>query len=282
VNGRTGLNHMKDFKNKSVFITGGSSGIGLSTANLLAQKGAHIMIFARGEDGLEKAKNEIASNGVSNDQQFSWMQLDVSNHKDVESVMVKAVNQFGSPDVLINCAGRAYPHYFDEITFEQFDETMKVNLYGIWNSVAVLLPYMKKNGGHIANVSSMAGFIGVFGYTDYCASKFAIVGFSEALKSELKKYGITVSVLCPPDTSTPGFEIENKTKPEETKAISASAKLMHPDDVAEMFVKGMIKGKFLIIPGFDGKLTYIVKRLFPGLVDYIMDRAIIKIQEKTK
>jgi len=271
---------MKDFDNKRVFITGGSSGIGFSTANLFARKGSHIIIFARGEERLEAAKNEISGNAVSKDQQFSCMQLDVSNHKDVKTVMSNAIKVFGTPDVLINCAGRAYPNYFETISFEQFDETMKTNLYSIWNTISVLLPHMRKKGGHIANVSSIAGFIGVFGFTDYCASKFAIIGFSEALKSELKACGITVSVLCPPDTATPGFEVENRTKPEETKAISANAGLMHPDKVAEAFLNGIIKGKFLIIPGLDGKLTHIAKRLFPGLVDSIMDMAIKKMGKK--
>jgi len=273
---------MKDFDNKRIFITGGSSGIGLSTANLFARKGSHVIIFARGKERIEAAKNEITGNAVSKDQQFSCMQLDVSNHEDVEKVMLNAIKSFGVPDVLINCAGRAYPDYFETIPFERFDETMKTNLYSIWNTVSVLQPYMRKKGGHIANVSSIAGFIGVFGFTDYCASKFAIIGFSEALKSELRPYGITVSVLCPPDTATPGFEVENRTKPEETKAISANARLMHPDKVAEAFINGIIKGKFLIIPGLDGKFTHIVKRLFPGLVDYIMDRTIKKVGKKIK
>ncbi len=271
---------MKDFDNKKIFITGGSSGIGLATANLLARKGSHIIIFAREKERLEAAKNEIKDNAVSKDQKFSCMQLDVSNHKNVEKVMLNAIKEFGTPDVLINCAGRAYPDHFETISFEQFDETMKTNLYSIWNTVSVLLPHMRKKGGHIANVSSIAGFVGVFGFTDYCASKFAIIGFSEALKSELKPDGITVSVLCPPDTATPGFEVENRTKPEETKAISANAKLMYPDKVAEAFIKGIIKEKFLIIPGFDGKFTHIAKRLFPGLVYYIMDRTIKKVGKK--
>ena len=126
----------------------------------------------------------------------------------------------------------------------------------------------------------MAGLIGVFGYTDYSASKFAIIGFSEALRSELKQYGITVSVLCPPDTDTPGLDEENKTKPEETKAISASAGLMQPDEVARALIKGMQKEKFLIIPGLDGKSTFMAKRLFPRLVEFIMDRQIKKVQQK--
>ena len=271
---------MKDFSEKTVYIVGGSSGIGLATAKMLSAKGTHVIIFARRKDRLESALAEIASCGCSKAQRFSCMQMDVSNRADVEAVMSTAVAKFGAPEVLINCAGRAYPHYFKDITYEQFDETMKINLYGIWNTVSVLVPYMKERGGYIVNTSSMAGLIGVFGYTDYSASKFAIIGFSEALRSELKRYGITVSVLCPPDTDTPGLDEENKTKPEETKAISASAGLMQPDEVARALIKGMQKEKFLIIPGFDGKSTFMIKRLFPRLVEFIMDRQIKKVQQE--
>lgn len=89
---------------------------------------------------------------------------------------------------------------------------MKVHIYGVWNSISTLLPHMRQRGGYIVNVSSVLGFMGVFGYSDYCPSKFAILGLSEVLKSELKRYGIGISVLCPPDTDTPGFQVENQTK----------------------------------------------------------------------
>jgi short-subunit dehydrogenase len=88
-----------------------------------------------------------------------------------------------------------------------------------------------------------------------------------------------VQVLCPPDTETPGFETENTTKPEETKEISKSAKLLMPEEVARQAVKGMEGNKYMIIPGFDGKLTYFIKRHFPTIVDLIMNGAIKKVQK---
>ncbi|MEI6725944.1 MAG: SDR family NAD(P)-dependent oxidoreductase, partial [Actinomycetes bacterium] len=131
-------------------------------------------------------------------------------------------------------------------------------------------------GAAIVNVSSMAGFMGVFGLTDYCASKFALVGFSEALRQELRPRGIAVSVMCPPDTDTPGLAHEDLTKPAETKAVSAGAKLMQPDEVARDLIRGIERGTFMIVPGGDGKLAYFMKRHAPGVVDAIMRRGIRK------
>ena len=270
---------MKDYTKKIVYITGGSSGIGLSTAMQFAGRGAHVLIFARTRDRLERACAEIKKQARDASQRIAWMELDVSQHDKVEKVIGRALKEFGAPDVLVNCAGRAYPRRFEDISYEQFDDTMKTNCYSIWNTVSVLAPAMKNRDTVIVNVSSMAGFVGVFGYADYAASKFAIVGLSEVLKSELKWSGIRVQVLCPPDTDTPGFQTENKTKPEETKAISASAKVMTPDQIAQALMKGLEKKTFMIVPGFDGKTTYIAKRLFPGLVDFIMDMSIKKVQK---
>ncbi len=271
---------MKNFKETTVFITGGSSGIGLATAKRLSAEGADVFIFARTKEKLVSALGEIESCRRFPEQKFGFMPLDVSDHAQVSRVMAEAVETFNAPDLLVNCAGRAYPNYFQKIPYEQFDETMKINLYGVWNTVSLLVPYMKEKGGAIVNTSSIAGFVGVFGYTDYSASKFAVIGFSEALRSELKGRGVTVQVLCPPDTDTPGFQTENTTKPEETQEISKSAKIMKPEAVAEALLKGIRKKTFLIVPGFDGKLTRFMARVFPGIVGFVMNQQIKRVQKR--
>ncbi len=271
---------MENFAGKTVFITGGSSGIGLSVANLLSKEGASIAIFARNRVRLEEAIKQIEQAKKRHGQRFAWYQCDVSDPSQVKKAFTQALRQFDACDVLINCAGRAYPKYFEDISVKQFEETMKINLFGVWNTCSFMVPYMKERGGYIVNTSSVAGLVGVFGYTDYSASKFAIVGFSEALRSELKRYNITVSVLCPPDTDTPGFEVENRTKPDETKEISKSAKLLTPDQVAVALLKGMKKKKFIILANFDSTLTWIMKRYAPCIVEAVMDYSIKKVQKK--
>ncbi|ACL03735.1 Short-chain dehydrogenase/reductase SDR [Desulfatibacillum aliphaticivorans] len=269
---------MEELAAKKVFITGGSSGIGLCTAESLARKGASVCLFARNADKLKEAADHVGSlcrEGCK----AAFYSVDVSDNARVREVMDKAAVEFGVPDILINCAGRAKPRVFEEVSYEQFDETMKINLYGARNVIAAVLPYMRGRGGHIVNTASVAGLIGVFGYTDYCASKFGIIGFSEALRSELDGQGIGVSVLCPPDTDTPGLAEENLTKPLETLAISESACVLSADKVAQALINGVKKKKFLIIPGSDGKMSWLAKRLAPGLVDWIMKRTIKKARK---
>jgi 3-dehydrosphinganine reductase len=269
-----------DFADKQVYLPGGSLGIGLAIATRVAALGAHVAIFARRKEPLDQAAALIGAARRDPRQRVAAWQLDVGDHVQVAQVMAQAVAAAGAPDVLINCAGRAYPRRFEDISYEQFADTMRVNLHGCWNTVHTLLPHMKPKGGYIVNTASIAGLIGVFGYTDYCASKFGLVGFSEALRGELKPYNIAVSVLCPPDTDTPGFATENQTKPDETRAISASAKVMNADAVAAALLRGMARRRFLIVPGLDGRLGVLAKRLVPGLVERVMDRTIRQVARR--
>jgi 3-dehydrosphinganine reductase len=152
--------------------------------------------------------------------------------------------------------------------------TFHANFQTAWNACHIMIPHLKISGATILNTSSVGGLIGVFGYTDYSAAKFAIIGFSEALRQEMMKYNIRVQVLCPPDTDTPGFENENKTKPIETKMISASAKLLTSEMVADECIRKLSSKQFLIIPGFDGKLSWWLKRHFPTFVDWAIKKSI--------
>ncbi len=273
--------NLSDFENQYVFLVGGTSGIGLAIAKQLSTAGAHIMLLARTQAKLQQTQETLKKLAKNDKQTIDYRCLDVSDHQATQTLMDELVSSFGVPNVLINCAGRAIPEHVENISYQQFDDTMKINLYGCRNTVSALLPHMKKNGGLIVNTSSLAGVIGVFGYSDYCASKFALIGYSEALRSEVKKYNIKVAVLCPPDTDTPGFEIENLTKPAETQAISQSASLLSSEQVAMAFFKGLRKNKMLIVPGMAGKFNVLMKRLLPGLVEWVMDREINKVAEKT-
>jgi 3-dehydrosphinganine reductase len=265
---------IKDFKDKVVFITGGSSGIGLEAARLLASFGAHVMIFGRDLKKLDAARSEIAAKRISDSQRVMAVQMDVSDHEDVERKIADAVQGFDTPDILINSAGIGHADYFEKMTHEKFDEVLRINLSGTRNVIAAILPFMKIRGGHIVNVSSMLGLIGIFGYAAYSASKFALVGLSECLRSELKRYKIHVSVFCPPEVDTPMTDYMLTSSPHETRALVKMTGLMSVQKAVRILLAGITKKHFLIVPGFLSRWTYFNKRLSPSLTSKVMDMVV--------
>ncbi|ADN02977.1 SDR family oxidoreductase [Spirochaeta thermophila] len=267
---------MRSFENRWVYITGGSSGIGKACACLFAGEGAHIVLIARNQERLARAQEEVAAACRTSNQEVLTLPLDVSQGARIRETLGEWMREHPGPDVLITSAGVAYPNYFERIPDEWFERTIDTNLKGTWYTVHSLYPAMKQRGsGYIVMVSSMAGYIGVFGYTAYSASKFGIIGFASCLRSEAELHGITVSVLCPPDTDTPQLHEEEKTKPPETKAVSGTVKPVPPEFVARELLKGMRKRRFLITPGLEGTLIEKINRHFPNLV-YTINQAQVK------
>ncbi|MFC1569854.1 SDR family NAD(P)-dependent oxidoreductase [bacterium] len=274
---------MDYFKHKRVFITGGSSGIGLATAKLLAQQGADIAIVARHIPRLAKAKNEIKAACVHDDQQVIAMPIDVTNLLHIRKCAQKVMEQWGWMDLLINNAGISWPGYLHQIPDSVWENIIDINYIGTVNTTLAFLPYfMRQKSGHITNVASVLGFMGLFGYSAYSASKFAVVGFSDSLRQDLLPYHIHVSVFYPPDTDTPLLVEENKIKPAETKALAGKIKAMSAEKVARCLIKGIEKKKYTIIPGAMSKLTYYLNRFFPGILRFILDRELIGFQKQRK
>lgn len=265
---------------KNVYISGGSSGIGLACARLFVNKGANVIIFSRDEKKLTEAAGALRITAQKTGAKITAFALDVSDHHACEKALAGMCRQNGAPYILINSAGVGGAETFERESFERFDLRIKVNLYGVRNVIAAVLPFMKNEGGYIVNISSMAGLLGIFGFTSYSASKFAVNGFSESLRAELKQHNIHVSVFCPPDVDTP-MMAANEKKPPETLAISGSAGLMDADDVAGMLYDGMRSGKFLIIPGAKGKLVNLINRIAPRLREKILDRIAEKVRTKS-
>ncbi|MBL7006792.1 MAG: SDR family oxidoreductase [Spirochaetia bacterium] len=249
-------------------ITGGSSGIGLSIAAYLFQQNTELLLIARDPEKLEQAAAHLKST-YSQKTVVKTLSLDIADRAMVEKKLNQACSTL-APDLLINCAGMAYPDYFQNLDSSIFDATIQTNLTGTWNILKTVVPHMK-SGSRIVNVSSVAGLIGTFGYTAYAATKFGIIGLSEALRNELSLKGIRVSVLCPPDTDTPQLEKENLSKPPETRAISGNAGILKPDQVAKELFKGLRRNRFIIIPGFQSNMIYFLKRFFPGIVFTMID-----------
>jgi len=273
---------LKSYLDKTVYITGGSSGIGLAAAKQFAAAGANVAIFSRDQKKLDRALPLIEAARAAAGQKFLAVQLDVGNHAEVDTVMAATVRGFGVPDVLVNCAGVAWCNYIEETPYAECERMMMTDFFGVRNTVTALVPFMKERGGNIVNVASILGVVGVFGYSAYCPAKFAVIGFSEVLRAELKPHNIRISILCPPDTNTPQLVEENRTKPPETKAVSGNAGLMQPEQVAAVMIRGMERGKLMIVPGFMNWLTWTMKRLWPGFVFSFMDSDVRKAQAKVQ
>lgn len=269
------------YANKWVLITGGSSGIGLALAKHLAVCGANIVIAARREAQLSDAKNELLALRSSSSQIIETISMDITSEDQTNQKLQAFFSQHGTPDILINSAGVAHPGVFKDLDPQIFRWTMNVNYFGTVYVTKAIVPGMVERGsGHIINVSSIAGFLGVYGYTAYSASKFAVRGFSDVLKCELKPEGIQVSVVFPPDTQTPQLEYESQFKPEITKELAGNAGVMSAEEVADKILASAAKGKYIITPGTESTLIFRLSNLTGKLIYPIMDHMVLSATRK--
>jgi 3-dehydrosphinganine reductase len=258
---------------KLVLVTGGSSGIGLAIARAAAAQGSSVWLAARRQDVLESALAQVKATAIRDDQRFGVVSVDLSDPEQATTAIEKVIQQAGVPDVLVNSAGAAHPGYIQELKPEIFRWMMDANYFSTVYAIKAVLPGMiERKSGHIINISSAAGFLGVFGYTAYGATKFAVVGFSEVLRAEMKRYNIRVSVVYPADTQTPQLDYENQFKPPETKAISGNATALKPGQVAQVVIQQAARGRFSIFTSFDVRLFYILNKFLPqSLVFAVLD-----------
>jgi 3-dehydrosphinganine reductase len=260
------------YKNKRVLITGGSSGIGLALARQLSASGSHVCILARREELLQSALSQISGVRINPDQQFGSLAVDVSDHQRVDQVVGAYITANGAPDILINSAGVVQPGLFQDLSPQDFEWNMNINFYGTVNVTrAVIKPMIARGSGAVVNISSMAGFLGAYGYTAYGATKYAVRGFSDALRAEMKPLGINVHLAFPPDTDTPQLEYDNAHKPYVTKELSGAAKAMTADAVAGAILKGVASRRYIITPGFETTLFYHLSNFLGSLVYPVMD-----------
>ncbi len=247
-----------------MLVTGGSSGIGLATARLAVDRGARVSLMARRAGVLEEAASSLRAAGGH----VAVAAADVADAAQVAAAHATLADAFGPVDVAICSAGQARPGYFEELDPDLFRQMMDINFFGTVNVVRVVVPSMiERKRGSIVGISSAAGLVGVFGYTAYAPTKFAVRGFLESLRAELLPHGVHVGCSFPPDTDTPQLADENRYKPKETKAISGTIKPLSAERVARSIVEGVEKERFAIVP--DASTRALAK---------VMDRSVRKAQ----
>jgi all-trans-retinol dehydrogenase (NAD+) len=253
---------MKTFKNKNVLITGAATGIGRLMSLMLANEKANLALADINMKKLAETQSDCATHGAK----AEVYKCDISDKKDIESMVKKMLKDFGRIDLLINNAGIVAGKWVHEYDFDDILKTMTVNFIGGAYLTRLVLPdMMKRNEGHIVNIASAMGLTGVPRMGEYVASKFAIVGFTDTLRMELKKGGYTgikTLCVCPSGIDTgmfPGY-----------KAPLLSP-LLKPETVARKTLKSIKKNNTYL------KIPIIVKliptmKLFPATMQDVMAR----------
>ena len=252
-------------KNKTVIITGASSGIGKACAEEFARQGANLILGARQFVTLCEIAVQIQKEfGV----RAIAVQCDVSIEEDCEHLIKQAVTTFGRIDVLINNAGISMRALFKDLDLVVIKNLMNINFWGTVYCTKFALPELLKNQGSVVGVSSIAGYRGLPGRTGYSASKFAMNGFLEALRVENLKTGLHVMIAAPGFTAS---NIRNtalaKDGSSQGETSMDEGSMMSAQDVAKTIVAGVIQRKRTLIMTSQGKLAVLMNKLLPSWVD---------------
>lgn len=254
----------QSLKNKTVIITGASSGIGLAAARAFACQGAKLVIAARNEAALTALSVELKKSGA----EVLAVKTDVSVEDECRKLIVDAAGHFGGIDVLVNNAGISMRALFAGLHLDVIRRLMDVNFWGTVYCTKYALPYLLQSGGSVVGVISIAGHVGLPGRTGYSASKFAVRGFLDALRTENLKTGLHVMVVAPGFTAS---NIRNAALTADGSPQKESPRdehnMMSAETVANHIVSGIIHRRRNIILTFkEGKLTVFLNKFFPTLL----------------
>ncbi len=256
---------IRKLRGMTAIITGATSGIGRETALEFAKAGVRVVVAGRRKDRLTKLVNEIEAKGG----EALAVATDVAEAAEVDRLIHKAAKHFGAIDILINNAGVGIAARFDELTLEDFRRVMEVNFWGAVYACKAVVPVMKaqKSGGVIINISSILGKRGVPFETAYCASKFALSGFSEALRTEVMADKIDVTTVFPGAIETELFE----TSANQTGLEMPSFVPKFPArELARIIVQNARFPQPEVVMALDAMAINFINKLAPGLMDYAM------------
>jgi len=272
---------MKSFNQRVVVITGAASGIGRCLAVQLAQEGAQLALADMNTDGLAETRTLVEAAGAH----CSVHKLDVANREAVEKFAANVVEAHGAVHVVFNNAGVTLVDTVESQSYEDFNWLMNINFWGVVYCTRAFLAYLQQvDEAHIVNVSSVFGLLAMPLQSAYNSSKFAVRGFTEALKMELAGSHIRVSSIHPGGIKT-GIARNSRmneksigTSQEQMKADFDANARTTADQAATIIIKGVRKNKRRILVGTDAKIMSLLTRLFPGSYEKIMglEKGVIK------
>lgn len=250
-------------KNKVVIITGASSGIGLACAEKFGNMGAKIVMAARNEEKLNEAAAQLQQKNI----EVLAVKCDVSKQEDCFQLINATIQKFNQIDVLINNAGISMRALFNDADIKVIEQVMNINFWGTVYCTKYALPYLLKSKGSVVGVSSIAGYVGLPARTGYSASKYAMQGFLDALRTENLKTGLHVMVACPGFTASnirnTALSADGSSQGESPRA---EEKMMTAEEVATHIYHGVEKRKRTIVLTTEGKLAVFLGKIFPKFV----------------
>lgn len=247
---------------KVTIVTGASSGIGAEAARLFADRGDNLVLAARRIDRLEILAEELKKMGVD----ALPVQCDLSDPKTAARLIDSTMDRFGRIDVLVNNAGFGSQVLFETMGYDEIVKMFNVNVLSLMEITRLAVPIMRKQKkGNIVNVASVGGIVPHPLNVAYCASKFAVVGFSRSLRLELKGTGVNVSVVCPAATQTEFFDVAQGEVPFH-KMIFKTA--VPAKKVAAAIVKSSRSNKGVVYPTFSARVLTLLEKTMPFLVEW--------------
>lgn len=255
-------------ENKTVLITGASSGIGAATAKEFALNGALVLLVARNENKLKKVVAEIEANGGK----AKYFVADVADFNIVQQLAEKVKTEVGVPDILVNNAGQGVWKFIDETGYEEVSEMMAVPYFAAFYMTKAFLPEMqKRNSGHIVNMTSYAGFIAFSGATAYIAARNAMIGFHNALAADLWRTNIKTSLAYFAKVKSDYWQ-NNPGSEERLPTSQSLIPVITTEKAARAIVKGVKKGKRKIATPFMIFVMNALIRYTPGITRLIINK----------
>ena len=267
------LEQMRELHDRVVVITGAAGGIGRALSLEFARRGSLLALVDRDASGLEEIHRTVTALGT----RASIHHADVADRHALERVRDEVLAEHGRVELLVNNAGVTVYSLFEQLEPGEFERVVAVNLWGVVYGCQVFLPELRRaTRAHIVNVASMSGFAGMPFQVPYCTSKFAVRGFTEALRSELASLGIGVTCVMPGVTSSQILASAGSRDPALTRRLSR-LQLRHggsPDKLARRIVRAVRRNRAEVCGQFDSVLLDLSKRAVPWAVGWFMQRLV--------